>query len=257
MQQRLESIRTKKCRKSGLLKLLPWIEARKALFYLAASSLACGVSVADDTEIYTGQGAVAAMSNVLFIIDNSGSMTSKIMITPPYDPSVDYDGACSGGEERIYWSAMSDSEPPDCSSDNWFLESANRCASANGPLGLNDLYDDPTGRYLDRLVKALVVNDSKAWVPLDFDPEEFGDNTAAAPLHVECGMDQPNSDTVTLSDFHGETLNTDAPYIHRTREIRTAGMGLPAGGPSKTGMTGRSGTTFTPLITLTITGITV
>lgn len=110
---------------------------------LAASALLFLLPVqapADDTEVYVGSnlGNSSVRPNIVFIIDNSGSMRSTVEITPiAYDPSVTYTGPCSA--DRVYWWDGRGSSPT-CSSDDWFYVSANRCDKSISALQNQGLY---------------------------------------------------------------------------------------------------------------------
>ena len=61
------------------------------------------ITSADDTEIFTGTGSVKD-SNVLFILDTSGSMNDPETLTrPPYDPSKTYDNSTYSFDSNLYY----------------------------------------------------------------------------------------------------------------------------------------------------------
>jgi type IV pilus assembly protein PilY1 len=82
---------------------------------------------ADDSEVFTNSAFLAkgALPNVLFVIDTSGSMTTKVNV---FDPAKAYTGACPAG--RIYWQTADTKVPPDCSSNQWVSVDNNRCTRA-------------------------------------------------------------------------------------------------------------------------------
>src|SRR5688572_22452540 len=85
-------------------------------------------SYADDSEVFTNSSflATGVRPNVLFIIDTSGSMDTKVNV---FDPNKTYTGACPAG--RIYWQTTDTKVPPDCASNQWISEANNRCFAAN------------------------------------------------------------------------------------------------------------------------------
>ena len=82
---------------------------------LAALITHAPLALADDTEIYVSSGNESSQSNILFIVDTSGSMRTEVTIPAVYDPATTYSGSCSSS--RIYWST--NSTPPSCSTDQW------------------------------------------------------------------------------------------------------------------------------------------
>jgi len=100
----------------------------------ALSALVITVSAsADDTELFIGaaNGVNTAQPNILFIIDDSGSMGDLVSSQPNYDPRQTYGGSCGSG--HVYYSTTGNA--PDCSSTNWFNKSALVCKAAQPPTG--------------------------------------------------------------------------------------------------------------------------
>lgn len=62
-------------------------------------SLASGISTADDTEVYFNTQQTSIRPNLLFILDNSGSMRANVRVTVPKDPVYDPGKTYSGGFE--------------------------------------------------------------------------------------------------------------------------------------------------------------
>lgn len=104
-----------------------------------------GTALADDTELFVGNGAGVANTapNVVFIIDTSGSMEAKVGERTPYDPNVTYAGTCL--DERIYWLASARDIPLDicqensATGSNWFAADALKCDSATTEISSNGL----------------------------------------------------------------------------------------------------------------------
>ncbi|MBT8063065.1 MAG: hypothetical protein KJO85_10310, partial [Gammaproteobacteria bacterium] len=98
----------------------------------------CQATLADDIEIFTGGSGVGSgvAPNVVFIIDTSGSMSSEVQTQPVYDSSETYAGDCESN--HIFWAKEGD-DPPECDDDEWFYQSALRCAVAAGQLNQNGI----------------------------------------------------------------------------------------------------------------------
>lgn len=89
-------------------------------------------AMADDTEIYMSQSsATGAKANVLFILDTSGSMDTRVDTTPLYNPNTTYPSlGCAA--DRIYYST--NDTPPSCTTDNYILRTNFHCNTAEGTL---------------------------------------------------------------------------------------------------------------------------
>ena len=70
---------------------------------VAAGLLACMATSgqADDTEIFFNTSTSSIKPNILFILDNSGSMDTEVTTTSAFDASVTYDGDVS--DDYIYY----------------------------------------------------------------------------------------------------------------------------------------------------------
>src|SRR5690242_7360919 len=92
--------------------------------------LAAGVPAqADDTELFVATSSGAGIRpNVLFIIDNSGSMNTNVVTQVAYNPADTYTGS-SCRTDRVYWRTGSGAAP-NCSTDRWFNLSALKCDAA-------------------------------------------------------------------------------------------------------------------------------
>jgi type IV pilus assembly protein PilY1 len=91
-------------------------------------------ALADDTELFfVDPSTITAQPNILFILDNSGSMNDLVESQAPYDPTAIYPAAGGCGTNRLYWTTSGGiaPSPPDCSSsDNWFDKSSLVCRFA-------------------------------------------------------------------------------------------------------------------------------
>jgi len=118
-----------------------------ALMTLTLSSL----SLADDTEIYLGTSTSSSTvkPNLTFIIDTSGSMSSKVtMAQGKYDPNDTYTGSCD--PSKIYYDAKG--KAPKCSTNNWFFATKNTCNASQTSLSIggDGFYVTRAARYRSR-----------------------------------------------------------------------------------------------------------
>src|SRR5215467_7443185 len=97
---------------------------------------------ADDTELFVGvaNGVNTAQPNILFIIDDSGSMGDVVRSQPNYDPKQTYAGACGNGQ--VYYSTTGSA--PDCSTPNFFNKSALVCKAGLDALAATGIYGPDT-----------------------------------------------------------------------------------------------------------------
>lgn len=153
-------------------------------------SLYCSVPVmAEDIEIYTSTGGntITTKPNVLFIVDNSGSMNNHVHnvkqyfnVNNSYAAGANNATGCSFDESKIYYST--DGNQPACGSSEYFDLSQLNCdhasdeynssgvqISSNGPL-------ERWGTYADQLSQR---NASNVWGVIDRNDRP-----------VECAQDQ-------------------------------------------------------------------
>jgi len=134
-------------------------------------------AAADDTELFLGvpNAVNSAQPNILFIIDDSGSMGDLVRTQPNYDPSQTYAGSCSANQ--IYWRTGTGTEPA-CSTARWFNKSAFMCRA-----GLNSLAT--TGFYIaDAAVQYNDANNTKAWGTISSTQK-----TRLVECHADDGVD--------------------------------------------------------------------
>ena len=145
---------------------------------------------ADDSEVFTNTAflATGVRPNVLFIIDTSGSMDTKVAV---YDAATDYTGAGICPKDRVYWSTGNTSVPPDCKSDNWVSTDNNRCRTAT--LGMN------TNGWWRGRTQMLITSSN---------PSYWGDAVAKKDWKLECQSD---------NDVHGDLPGTTAPGAENKR----------------------------------------
>src|SRR3954470_19571279 len=107
-----------------------------------SACLATVPASADDTELFIGaaNGVNTAQPNILFVIDDSGSMGDLVSTQPNYDPKQTYAGACGNGE--VYYSTTGSA--PDCSTPNWLNKTALACKAGLEALAKTGLYGPDT-----------------------------------------------------------------------------------------------------------------
>ena len=105
-------------------------------------------AVADDAELFLAVQdplLTGAQPNILFIIDTSGSMDTDVLTQEDWNPATTFDGCFRN--DAIYWSTTNDY--PDCSSDQWFSKSRNKCQASYSQF-------DGVGSFTDEM---------RAWRP--------------------------------------------------------------------------------------------
>ncbi len=141
--------------------------------------------IADDTDIFIAAqdpAITGAKPNILFIYDNSGSMSSTVLTQEDWDPALVYTGSCN--RNRLYFST--NNSMPSCSSGDYVNKSANYCDASLASLAAN-------GSYSDRMLAWRSGN--KSWVALS-----GGSN---ASRQMECRTDRGT---------HGQAASDGKPY---------------------------------------------
>jgi type IV pilus assembly protein PilY1 len=172
--------------------------------------LAAGLPAqADDTELFVSTSSGAGIRpNILFVIDNSGSMATKVVTQEPYDPSVIYTPT-SGSTcalDRVYWRQNIGTDPS-CgnSNDNWFNVSSLSCQAAIDAFKTSGKYIDIVVQYdpdTEKNNKGKVVDTGERWEALDSNQKN---------RVVECKSDEGkfglNGDTTNAWAADGKTTN--------------------------------------------------
>jgi type IV pilus assembly protein PilY1 len=165
--------------------------------------------LADDTEIFfVDPSQVVAQPNILFIIDNSGSMGELVTSQGPYDPAANYpDSGC--GLNRIYWTTTGGGNPPlpNCATTTqWFNASAQVCRTAANQFAAGAV------RWRGRLMQydpSLVGPTKQTWIAID---------AAQKSRIVECRDDRgQHSDGVNPALYARN--NNASPYGLASNEI--------------------------------------
>lgn len=202
----------------------PWYRGKR--FMLLVAVFVCFTAVhADDTEIFVSSEDAAVSCdapNVLFIIDNSGSMGAEITTQVPWNPDTEFAGCYD--PDNIYYGTGD--QTPDCGSAAFFLKSSNQCIAAHGTqyFGSFQAWNRDQRRWV-------ALADAQPDWPLECKADEgihgdgtsnktyaaegeFGPWSSDAELRIAWGS---NATSATL--FDGNYLNwlSNPPQVTRTR----------------------------------------
>lgn len=129
-------------------------------------SIACGAALAlalhsaataDDTEILVGASLPSGTPNIIFLLDTSGSMGTKVVVGTGYDATTSYTGTCD--KERFYWASDGSENLPDCAGSLYIEPSAMRCQAAIEAFAT-------AGRFRDRYAQWNPTEEPPRWRPL-------------------------------------------------------------------------------------------
>jgi len=155
-------------------------------------------AAADDTELFLGvpNAVNSAQPNILFIIDDSGSMGDLVRTQPNYDPSQTYTGSCS--PNQVYWRTGTGSEPA-CNTSRWFNKTAFKCMA-----GMNSLAT--TGFYIaDAAIQYNDATNTKAWGTISSNQKN-----RLVECHADDGVDGDGSPATDVYPKNGVTSGADA-----------------------------------------------
>src|SRR5687767_14212849 len=114
------------------------------------ATLAGGPAWAEDIELFIGSANSSnqARPNILFILDDSGSMAiSDVIAQNNYNPNAvpAYAGSCSA--TRVYWTTGT--TPPPCNTTQYFDRSVLHCKKALDAFGVANggVYTDEMAAY--------------------------------------------------------------------------------------------------------------
>jgi type IV pilus assembly protein PilY1 len=141
---------------------------------------------ADDSEVFTSVTVAAGVKpNVLFIIDTSGSMDTKVNV---FNPAKTYAGSCD--PNKVYWRSEDTAEPPDCATTTqWVQVGNNRCRAA---------YDGMSSDGWWRGRSQMLIRQTPAGVAVN--PTYWGDFVSNYDTKIEC-----RSDDAVHGDLPGST----------------------------------------------------
>lgn len=191
---------------------------RHNLFAAALAVIVCGGSaMADDSEIFTGGSNGGVAPNILFIIDDSGSMSSPVTTQGPYDPTYTYAGSCS--TTLVYFQASGGSAPTGCSGLSSYSTSYQKCQSAVSALST-------TGFYTDQFLQWRLRSSKYSWA-------NTVSTGAAGRYDVACQGDYSNSLAPYPTTYNG-TTNSAANEWTNTRNAANSYWGAGGTGGSYT-----------------------
>lgn len=150
----------------------------------ALAGLAAWPAAADDTELFvasTDPEITGAQPNILFILDNSGSMSSTVLTQEGWNSETTFTGCYNGN--GLYFSTTG--TMPACDSSSYVNKSANRCFASFSPL-------KSVGSFSDRMLAWRSY--TQAWVAL---------NGSQKSRPVECQDDR---------GVHGSTEDDGEPW---------------------------------------------
>jgi type IV pilus assembly protein PilY1 len=186
------------------------------------SALAATVPAsADDTELFLGaaNSVNTAQPNILFIIDDSGSMGGLVSTQANYDPKKTYSGACGSGQ--VYYSTTGSA--PDCSTPSWFNKSALVCKAGLDAIAATGIYGpDTLAQYDDSSSTArtwvkLVNSQKDQLVECKADYGVHGDGSPTTDVYpingVASGKDAWSADPKNANAITwGSTAGTNTTY---------------------------------------------
>lgn len=162
-------------------------------------------AVADDTELFIATSAGSNIKpNILFVIDNSGSMDTAVYTQETYDPSITWGGACQ--TNRVYWRTGTGNAPR-CTTNNYFNDSALKCKAAMTALSTTGLYIDKVVQWDPDTTSGRGGDVGERWELLD---------AAQKNRPVECMADAGN---------HGETDASANKYARDGSTVSTGYWG--------------------------------
>lgn len=104
---------------------------------------------AQDVEIFVGSNAGETVKpNILFILDDSGSMGGEVITQNNYDPTTTYPGGwCNASTNRVYWTTSG--SPPSCFTNNYINLANFECQRALNAFAANQggTYQDYFAQY--------------------------------------------------------------------------------------------------------------
>ncbi len=141
-------------------------QLKAAVVGLVLSSAVIPVAMAEDIEIYVNNNSetTEVNPNILFMVDNSGSMAARSRVRAYYDPAIDYNAAAGQVCQRdgIYFVPLGGGKP-DCSAapTNYFNRSALVCDNAKYLYRSDGVKESPTvelglqlfGTYSDQFAR--------------------------------------------------------------------------------------------------------
>jgi type IV pilus assembly protein PilY1 len=170
--------------------------------------------IADDTELFVNDAASlpTGRPNILFIIDNSGSMDATLVTHETYDPAEVYPGSCS--PDRVYWRSGT-GDPPECGTDSWFSRAVLVCNAAV------QAFANGGGRYTNLMAQYRPANER--WQRISAahksDPVEceddsglHGDGSSATEVYAQDGNSAQRWSALAGAEVSWGSVPTDRTY---------------------------------------------
>lgn len=174
-------------------------------------------AVADDTELFVGNNLNSqALPNILFLVDNSGSMAEKVLTQNTFDPSILYPSqGCNAN--YVYWRS-GDGDPPACSTDRWFNVAALKCDAAIQAFGTSGYYTDVMAQYdpqdSQRRWETIASGQKNRAVECRGDRGKHGDGVNLANLYARNGAISNGYWGTQANEISwGNWPTTGTPYI--------------------------------------------
>jgi type IV pilus assembly protein PilY1 len=165
----------------------------KRFFAISLLVLTSTLSYGEDIELYVNETVrvVASKTQVLIILDDSGSMNTEETVKIRYNSAANYPAipnTTKFSSEHLYYNKGDEIPKPDTSSENRrFLASLNGCNSAKSSLSNKGFYTAHIRQYQ-------FTNNTGQW-------EELSDNNGSNINVVDCEDDVLNSNTSNADGF--------------------------------------------------------
>ena len=158
--------------------------------------------MADDTELLlVDPNNVQPKPNIMFIIDSSGSMTTKELTQRPYDATVTYSGECA--TDMLYWTEVDAVPSCDTTNTQMIAKSSFLCAKAEKRLA-------GIGAYADTLVQYRTGSSGAFSVYLGVDEPRWQMLEPGNSIDpVECKKDRGKHSGDVLIDSDGDGIDDD------------------------------------------------
>ncbi|TWX66552.1 pilus assembly protein [Colwellia sp. C1TZA3] len=165
----------------------------KRFFAISLLVLTSTLSYSEDIELYVNETVKVAASKtqVLIILDDSGSMNTEETVKIRYNPAEDYPAIPERekfSSEHLYYNKGDEIPKPDTSSEKRrFLASLNGCSSAKSSLANNGFYTTHIRQYQ-------FTDNTGQW-------ENLSDNNGSNISVLDCEDDVLNSNTNNADGF--------------------------------------------------------
>ncbi len=172
--------------------MLPRFNPAKLVLTAAlTASLVGPLAMADDTEIFVAEPPAGSLvaANILFILDTSGSMDTKVNTQEDWNPNTTFTGTCD--RNRVYW-ITGNAAAPACSTGQWVDKSNFECKTATDKIDVDG---------------AITLSNAAQWDNTASRSRDYAwkDLVSGRRTQVECKAD------TALTPSHGENVG-DGTY---------------------------------------------